>query len=222
MNIALWGFASVLSGYFTYSIFCQWLAKRKPSHLAWFIGFLFYFFSALGSTLSYIIGWEPTMYRIWYVTAASLVAFLGAGQLYFTLKPKLAHAFLILVGIITIAMFVKVFNSPLHIQQLTLHGEEIGGTALPREARLYSPMLTIPGSFALIIGSFYTFFRRKSKSGLWIGVGSLIIAMGGTLTRFGLTDMLPLANSIGIALIFYGYSLASKPKALAISTQQAG
>ncbi|MBN6187871.1 hypothetical protein JQN58_13295 [Aneurinibacillus sp. BA2021] len=222
MNIALWGFASVLSGYFAYSILCQWLAKRKPSHLAWFIGFLFYFFSALGSTLSYIIGWEPTIYRIWYVTAASLVAFLGAGQLYFTVKPKVAHVFLALIGIVTVAMFVKVFNSPLQIEQLALHGEEIGGTALPREARLYSPMLTIPGSFALIIGSFYTFFRRKSKSGLWIGVGSLIIAMGGTLTRFGLTDMLPLANSIGIALIFYGYSLAAKPRTLPVSTQQAG
>ncbi|GEN33912.1 MULTISPECIES: hypothetical protein [Aneurinibacillus] len=219
MNIILWGFATVLSGYFAYSILRQWLAKRKPSHLAWFIGFFFYFFSALGSTLSYLIGWESTMYRIWYVAAASLVAFLGAGQLYFTVKPKLAHTFLLLMGVLTISMFVKVFNSSLHLEQLALHGEEIGGTALPREVRLYSPLLTIPGSFALIIGSFYTFFRRHSKAGLWIGVGSLIIAMGGTLTRFGLTDILPIANSIGITLIFYGYSLAAKPKTALLQQQ---
>ncbi|MCI1694942.1 hypothetical protein [Aneurinibacillus aneurinilyticus] len=222
MNIILWGFATALSGYFAYSILRQWLTKRKPSHLAWFIGFFFYFFSALGSTVSYFIGWEPSIYRIWYVAAASLVAFLGAGQLYFTVKPKVAHVFLVLVAIITVAMFVKVFNSPLNPEQLALNGEEIGGTALPRDARLYSPILTIPGSFALIIGSFYTFFRRHSKAGLWIGIGSLIIAMGGTLTRFGLTDILPIANSVGITLIFYGYSLAAKPTALPVNTPQAG
>jgi hypothetical protein len=211
MNLLLWGFATALSGYFAYRIFRQWTAKRKPSHLAWFVGFFFYFFSALGSTLSYVIGWDGTMYRIWYVTAASLVAFLGAGQLYFTVKPKWAHLFLGLISVLTVAMFIKVFNSPLAVDKLALHGEEIGGTALPRAARLYSPMLTIPGSLALIAGSFYTFVRRRSKSGLLIAIGSLIIAMGGMFTRLGLPEILPVANSVGISLIFYGYALSSKP-----------
>ena len=209
MNIVLWGFASLLSGYFALRILRQWLDKRKPSHLAWFIGFLFYFCSALGSTLSYFIGWEENMYRVWYVTAASLVAFLGAGQLYFTIRPKIAHVFLVLISVLTLAMLVKVFNSPLDVAKLSMHGEEIGGTALPRAARLYSPLLTIPGSLALIGGSFYTFLRRKSQAGLWIGLGALIIATGGALVRFGLEQVLPVANSIGIALIFYGYSVAS-------------
>lgn len=212
MNIVLWGFASLLSGYFALRILGQWLNKRKPSHLAWFIGFLFYFFSALGSTLSYFTGWEVTMYRIWYVAAASLVAFLGAGQLYFTVRSKIAHVFLALISILTLAMFIKIFNSPLDTAKLAMHGEEIGGTALPRAARLYSPMLTIPGSLALIVGSFYTFLRRKSRAGLWIGLGALIIATGGALVRFGLEQILPVANSIGITLIFYGYSLASVSK----------
>lgn len=218
MNLALWSFATLLSAVFTYRILLQWISKRKPSFLAWFIGFFFYFISALGSTISYLAGWEPTLYRIWYVTAACLVAFLGAGQLYFTIKPKWAHVFLGLIIVATAAMFIKVFNSPLDLAKLALHGEEIGGNALPHDARLYSPILTIPGSMALIIGSFYTFFRRHSKAGLWIGIGSLIVAAGGGLTRMGLTELLPIANSIGIALIFYGFSTTTRRKTVAVPT----
>ncbi|WP_027415634.1 hypothetical protein [Aneurinibacillus terranovensis] len=220
MNLVLWCFATVLSGYFAFRILRQWLAKRKPSHLAWFIGFFFYFFSAFGSTLSYLIGWDAAIYRLWYVTAAALVAFLGAGQLYFTVKPRWAHLFLVFISLLTVAMFIKVFGSALDVSKLSLHGEEIGGTALPHAARAYSPLLTAPGSLALIIGAFYTAIRRHSKSGLWIGIGSLIIAMGGVFTRFGVTEFLPIANSIGITLIFYGYSLSAKPRTIQVGAPQ--
>jgi hypothetical protein len=211
MNIALWSFASILSLVFAIRILILWIQKRKPQYMAWFIGFFFFFFSALGSTLSYIIGWDPTMYRIWYVTAAALVGFLGAGQLYFTVKPKWAHIFLGIIILITIAMFVKVFNSPLNMELLSQKGE-IGGKVLPDDARVYSPLITIPGSLALIIGPIYTFFRYKSKAGLWIALGSLILASGGQITRMGFAEILPLTNSLGIALVFYGFVLSTRRK----------
>ncbi|HBI05126.1 MAG TPA: hypothetical protein DDY49_13985, partial [Paenibacillaceae bacterium] len=213
MNLVLWSFATILSLVFSIRILILWTIKRKPQYMAWFIGFFFYFFSALGSTLSYITGWDPTLYRIWYVAAASLVGFLGAGQLYFTVKPKWAHVFLGIIIIITIAMFIKVFNSPLNMDLLSQKGE-IGGAALPGDARIYSPMITIPGSLALIIGSIYTFIRRKSKAGLWIGLGSLILATGGQITRLGFTEILPLTNSLGITLVFYGFALTTRRKTI--------
>lgn len=217
MNLVLWSFASILSFIFTIRIFILWVTKRKPNYLAWFFGFLFYFLSSLASTISYLSGWDPTLYRMWYVMAASLVGFLGAGQLYFTVKPKWAHLFLALMVILTGAMFFKVFNSPLTMDIQGLKGE-IGGDALPKAARLYSPMITAPGSMALIIGSFYTFFRRKSKAGLWIGIGSLILAAGGGITRMGLPEILPITNSIGIALVFYGFSISTQRKPVPVAT----
>jgi hypothetical protein len=213
MNLILWSFATILSLVFSIRILILWTKTRKPQYMAWFIGFFFYSFSALGSTLSYIIGWDPTMYRIWYVTAASLVGFLGAGQLYFTVKPKWAHLFLGIISIITIIMFIKVFNSPLNMELLSQKGE-IGGKVLPGDARMFSPMITIPGSLALIIGPIYTFIRRKSKAGLWIGLGSLILAAGGQITRTGFAEILPITNSVGIALVFLGFSLTTRRKTI--------
>jgi hypothetical protein len=210
MNLLLWGFAAALSGFFSVQILREWLNKRKQSHLAWTAGFVFYFFSALCSTWSYLSGWDPVIFKIWYVTGASLVAFLGAGQMYFTVKPGWAHAFLTIVSILTVAMSVKVFGASLDVSKLNLTGEEIGGTPLPRDARMFSPLVTIPGSIALIGGAFYTAVRYHSKSGLWIGIGSLIIALGGTLTRLDLPQFLPVGNSIGISLIYYGYVLSAR------------
>jgi hypothetical protein len=210
MNLLLWSFATLLAGYFAVQILQEWIKKRKPSQLAWFIGFFLYCFSAFGSAWSYMFGWEETIYRLWYVSAASLVAFLGAGQLYFTVKPKIAHVFLLLIVCVTSAMLWKVFSAPLDLAVLQGAEGEIGGAALPGDARMFSPMLTIPGSLALIGGAFYTALARRSKSGLWIGIGSLIIAMGGMFTRFDLPELLPIANSIGVSLIYSGYALAQR------------
>jgi hypothetical protein len=107
-------------------------------------------------------------------------------------------------------MLWKVFSAPLDLAVLQGAEGEIGGAALPGDARMFSPMLTIPGSLALIGGAFYTALARRSKSGLWIGIGSLIIAMGGMFTRFDLPELLPIANSIGVSLIYSGYALAQR------------
>ncbi|ASS75040.1 hypothetical protein CIG75_08610 [Tumebacillus algifaecis] len=210
MNLLLWSFATLLAGYFAIQIFREWIEKRKMAQLAWLIGFFLYTFSAFGSAWAYLSGWDETIYRLWYVSAASLVAFLGAGQLYFTVKPKVAHLFLLLIIAITAVMMFKALTVPVDLTVLQEAQGEIGGAALPSEVRVFSPILTIPGSIALIGGALFTALARKSKSGLWIGIGSLIIAMGGTFTRLDLPEALPIANSIGIGLIYYGYALTQR------------
>ncbi|MFS8631699.1 MAG: hypothetical protein LOD92_11255, partial [Bacillales bacterium] len=50
--------------------------------------------------------------------------------------------------------------------------------------------------------------RRRSVAGLWVAAGSLIMASGGTLTRFGMTELLPVANSVGVVLLYAGYVIA--------------
>ncbi|MFD2168873.1 hypothetical protein [Tumebacillus lipolyticus] len=210
MNLVLWTFATLLAGFFAVQILQEWVAKRKMNQLVWLIGFFLYCVSAFGSAWSYLFGWDETVYRLWYVAAASLVAFLGAGQLYFTLKPRWANVFLVFVIGVTLVMLFKALTVPVDLAVLEGAQGEIGGAALPSDVRVFSPILTIPGSLALIGGALFTAVVRRSKSGLWIGIGALIIAMGGTITRFDLPQMLPIANSIGIGLIYYGYALAQR------------
>lgn len=192
---------------FTVRIGIRFWRTGKPHHAAWFVGFALYTFAALASALADSVGWNPWLYKLWYVAAAALVAFLGAGELYFVARPRWGHTFLAIMVLVTLAMLGKTLSAPVDALRLEAGGE-IGGEALPGSVRLFSPLLTVPGSLALIGGALWSGLRHRSLAGLWVAAGSLIMASGGALTRFGVAELLPVANSVGVILLYAGYALA--------------
>lgn len=207
IEVALWAISALIGAAFTVRIGMRFWRTRKPHHAVWLVGFALYTFTALASALAYAVGWNPWMYKLWYVAAAALVAFLGAGQLYFVARPRWGHTFLAIMVLVALAMLGKTLAAPVDVARLEAGGE-IGGEALPGNVRIFSPLLTIPGSLALIGGALWSGLRHRSAAGLWVAVGSLIMASGGTLTRFGFAELLPVANSVGVALLYAGYALA--------------
>lgn len=203
----LWTISALIGAAFAVRVGIRFWRTRRLHHAAWFVGFALYTFTALASALAYAVGWNPWMYKLWYVAAAALVAFLGAGELYFVARPRWAHAFLGAMVLVALAMLVKALNASVDLARLGAGGE-IGGEALPGSVRLFSPLLTIPGSLALIGGALWSGLRRRSVAGLWVAAGSLIMASGGTLTRFGMAELLPVANSVGVVLLYAGYVIA--------------
>jgi len=147
----LWAMSALIGIAFTVRIGIRFWRTGKPHHAAWFVGFALYTFAALASALADSVGWNPWLYKLWYVAAAALVAFLGAGELYFVARPRWAHAFLGAMVLVALAMLVKALTVPVDLARLGAGGE-IGGEALPGSVRLFSPLLTIPGSLALIGG----------------------------------------------------------------------
>jgi hypothetical protein len=92
-----WPLATSLLGFlFTGLVLRQWLKRRRPHQLAWTIGLLFYAVAALMEFLSEYSGeWDPAVYRIYIVLAASLVGFLGLGTLYLLVRSRLwGHLYL--------------------------------------------------------------------------------------------------------------------------------
>ena len=53
-----------------------------------------------------------------------------------------------------------------------------------------------------------------------IAVGTIIVALGGTMTRFGRLEYLYLAMSLGIAVIFAGVLLTRRPRAARVDWQR--
>ena len=81
---------AVLGLVFAGLIFAQWVHRRKPHQLAWAVGMLFYAVAAVMESVSEFTGvWNPTVYRVYIVLAASLVGFLGLGSYYLLAKNKL-------------------------------------------------------------------------------------------------------------------------------------
>ena len=85
----------------------------------------------------------------------------------------------------------------------------VAGTALPDNVRIFSPLFTIPGSIALIGIAAYSYWKSRLLFNLWIGLGALIVAAGGSLARYNLPWALYIGEFLGIAVMFWGF-LASQ------------
>ncbi|MEI6452760.1 MAG: hypothetical protein WCP98_22805, partial [Actinomycetes bacterium] len=85
-----WPAATAVVGFVFFGLVLrQYLARRKPHQLAWSVGLLFYAVAAAMEAWSEYSGrWDPTVYRIYIVLAASLVGFLGLGTLYLLVRDR--------------------------------------------------------------------------------------------------------------------------------------
>ncbi len=95
-------------------------------------------------------------------------------------------------------------------------GVTVAGRAMPASVRLFSPLLTVPGSVALIGGAVQSawVFRRNRAYGnrvvanVLIAAGAIVIAGAGASARFGVPCLLYPAEMVGIILMFVGFTRA--------------
>lgn len=106
-NVVLPMLSSATSFVFAALVFDQWWQRRRAFQLVWSIGLLWYGLAAGTEFLGGAFGWNPVLYRLWYLIGALFVAaYLGAGTVYLLTRSRfgyLAAASLMLGGLITLA-----------------------------------------------------------------------------------------------------------------------
>lgn len=217
----LWPFATaVLTAIFTILVFIQYLQRRKPHQLYWSIGLAFYSIAAFFEAYSeYTLHWDPTIYRIYVVLAASLVGFLGLGTLYLIARRKwIADLFLVYNIICFIVFLYGALTAELRMDLLQ-PGITVGGKALGESLsfpRFMSLFFNIPGTIFLLGGAVLSVYRfaRKSEFAyrMWanvlIAIGTIVIAWAGSRARLGYTVGLYPAEMVGAAFLFAGFLMA--------------
>jgi hypothetical protein len=169
-------------------------------------------------------GWSPTIFRLWYLFGAILVAaWLGQGTVYLLFRPKVAHSLMVLVVIASAYGAVRVFTAQLDPALLTtsVHtGAELSGHAITSPGvRILTPFFNLYGTIALVGGavwSAFVFFRKRillhrTIGSLLIAGGAILPAFGGTFSRMGLPNALYIGELLGVILIFLGYLRAVHP-----------
>jgi hypothetical protein len=213
-----WPFATAIIGFFfTYLVFKQYLQRKKPHQLAWTVGLLFYAVAALMEAYSeYTQTWDPTVYRIYIVLAASLVGFLGLGSLYLIAKRKIwGHIFLAYNVVMFLIFIYGTFTRPL-VKEKLVAGITVGGKALGESLsypRVCSLFFNVPGTFFLLGGAIYSIFlfarKREYAYRVWanvlIALGTIVIATAGGMARAGQTIGLYPAEMVGAALLLWGF-----------------
>jgi len=217
-------FSSALSFVFAIFIFKRYVDRKGMHLLIWGIGIIFYGIGGFSEAYYGAIGWNPLIFRLWYLFGAILVAaWLGQGTVYLLAKRRWANVLTVLLLLGSIYATYRIFTAELDPTQMTtsLHtGSELSGDAIVTSGiRSLTPIFNLYGTVALVGGAIYSafiFWRKKiflhrTLGNLLIAVGALAPAFGGAFSRYGIPGALYIGEFFGVILLFAGFIRATTP-----------
>lgn len=205
-------------------------AQRGGKHLLiWGVAMVIY---GIGTFAEFYLSlaWSATIFRLWYLCGATLVAaWLGQGTIHLLVrKPRVADILLVILTIASVMAAIHLFTTPLNEslfkasvpvsqQYATNSAKGIVGLMPEGGVRSYSFLFNIYGTVALVGGALYSayiFWRKRIMpqrvlGNVLIALGGLSPALGGTLARIGATEFLYLSELIGVIVIFIGFRFAT-------------
>ncbi len=215
---------ALVSFIFAFIIFKRYFSKKSPHLLLWGIGMLFFGIGGFCGGYFGAFGWNPLIFRMWYLFGAILVAaWLGQGTVYLLAKRRTANILMVILGIASAYAAIRIFGAELDPSLLTTSvqtGTELSGDAIITPGiRTLTPFFNIYGTVALVGGALYSawiFYRKRVLlhrviGNILIAVGALVAAFGGSFSRFGIPSALYVGNLLGATLIFLGFLRATTP-----------
>lgn len=216
--------SSIVSFVFAVIIFKRYADRRGTHLLIWGIGMVFYGIGGFCEAYFGAFGWNPLIFRMWYLFGAILVAaWLGQGTVYLLAKRKWANALAALLILGSVYAAFRVFTAELDPTLMTssVHtGSELSGHAIVTSGiRTLTPIFNLYGTVTLVGGAVYSayiFWRKRillnrTLGNLLIAVGALAPAFGGAFSRFGIPGALYYGELFGAILLFAGFIRATTP-----------
>ena len=218
--------SSVISFIFAYLVLKRYLVRRGLHLLLWGIGMIFYGIGGFCEGYYGAFGWNPLIFRLWYLFGAILVAaWLGQGTVYLLAKRRWAHGFMVLLGLGSLYGLIRVFGAELDPSLMTsgIHtGSELSGRAITTPGvRTLAPFFNLYGTVTLVGGAAYSawiFFRKRvllhrTIGNIIIAIGAILPAFGGAFSRMGIGGALYISELLGAVLMFIGFLRAITPLA---------
>ncbi|MBM3144969.1 MAG: hypothetical protein FJ010_08345 [Chloroflexi bacterium] len=224
VNTTLPFLSSAISFIFAYFVFMRYATKKGNHLLLWGIGMIFYGIGGFCEGFYGAFGWNPLVYRLWYLFGAILVAaWLGQGTVYLLAKKNWANTLMAILFLGSIYGAYKVFTAQLDPNLLTssVHtGSELSGHAIITPGvRTLTPIFNLYGTATLVGGAVYSawiFFRKRvllhrTIGNILIAVGAIAPAFGGAFSRMGVPAALYIGEVLGAVLMFIGFQRATTP-----------
>ena len=186
--------------------------RPRPDKIAWAIAFALFGLAAGLEVVGSLAGWTAAGARLYYLTGAVLVVgYLALGELYLLAPKATARLGPGITLLVTALAATITFAAPVDAARLEVEGWRAidRGPALVTLAVLINGL----GTVVLVAGALWSawrFWRSGTNRHRMIGcvliaLGTIAVAMGGTLTRLGQPEYLYVAMAIGVAIIFAGY-----------------
>ncbi|MGH2593148.1 MAG: hypothetical protein ACRDGG_06515, partial [Anaerolineae bacterium] len=212
--------STIISLIFAALLLRRWAERRRAHYLVWGIALLIYGAGTFAEFYS-SLAWNATIFRLWYLCGAVLAAaWLGQGTVYLLVrKPGVANALMAALLIGTLIAAFDTFNTPLKEsifnpskplseQYATRSAQGIVGILPEGGVRSYSFLFNIYGTIGLVGGALYSgylFWRKRVMpnrvlGNVFIALGGLSPALGGTLARIGVPEYLYISELVGVVV----------------------
>ena len=216
---------------FAVVLFKHWRSKPEALYLFWwFFGVVAYGIGTLTESLTTLMGWQPWLFKSWYISGALLGgAPLAQGSIYLLLRRKTGH---VLTGVLAVFIFIAsvfIIRSPIDLSLVEAH--RLSGAVLEWQwVRLFSPFVNTYAFIFLVGGAFWSAWKYRSEGSdsraryignILIAVGALLPGIGGASARAGLVEILYVTELIGILLIWAGYRKIAGSSTTSIHANQA-
>ena len=214
--------SSLVSIVFALLVLRRFARRRRPHLLLWGVGLIFYAIGGFCEAYYGAYGWNPTVFRVWYLFGAVLVAaWLGQGTIYLLARKRWANGLMIALAAASAYALVRVFTAQLDpslmLESASAGGELSGHAIVTPGIRTLTPFFNVFGTVALVGGaawSAWIFWRKRILphrviGNVLIAVGALLPAFGGSLSRLGIPGVLYSLELIGAILMFAGFLRAT-------------
>jgi hypothetical protein len=165
-------------------------------------------------------GWSPGLFRAYYLAGGVLaVAYLGAGAAWLHLPRRARDLLIGGLVVATMAGAISVLLAPVDGGALaaTTSARPPANAALGGHAFLWAIALNSLGTVCLVGGALYSIARRQRvRASMWIGAGALVLALSTSMSRAGDYSFMYLGELVGIALMFFGFTLAGQARRPAV------
>lgn len=203
-----------VAAFFCVVLFLRYRKKGGGKHLLWWgIGMATYGIGTFTEGFTTLFGWNPVIFRTWYVAGAFLGGYpLAQGSIYLLMSKRFADASAWIASTFIAIGGVLVFLTPLDLSQVET--QRLSGRVIEWEwVRLLSPFINLYSVFFLVGGAALSAWKFRQQpehknrylGNILIAVGALLPGIGGTMTRAGYVEALYVTELIGLLLIFAGY-----------------
>lgn len=215
---------TILTLVFARSIYRHYVQRgRTGNHLLWWtIGVLTYGMGTFAEAYITLLGWNPVIFKFWYIVGALLGgAPLATGTVWFLLRPMAARRWTIALIAVVAVTAIFVILSPIDTAVVDPHLPS-GRAFAWQWVRAFSPFINTYAVVFLVGGAILSAWRyaKAARSGegeeaklardrvvgnSLIAIGAILPAIGGASSRLGHTEVLYILELAGIILIWLGY-----------------
>ncbi len=214
---------------FAVELFSRYRVRGGPHLLWWGIGMVTYAVGTFTEAFTTVFGWDPVVFRFWYVAGAFCGGYpLAQGSVYLLTSRRFADRSAAFWTSVIVVGAILVFLSPLNEGAAEAHrlsGKVLGWSWI----RGISPFINLYAVAFLAGGATYSAWRFRREPALrdryagniWIAIGAILPGIGGSFTRAGFVEVLYVTELVGLLMIYRGYRLcvaSPRPAAAAPGT----